>query len=125
MIRRLARSTDRQHGFTIIELMVTMLILGVLVGIVVMTMAISRTKAQQASCKANLRIIVDAIAQYQAIHEGALPPTLDVLVDEHYIKENFSWTCPSGDYGSQSGDYRKYYNPETGQTSCPRPDHNL
>lgn len=98
MIRRLARSTDRQRGFTIIELMVTILILGVLVGMVMMTMAISRTKAQQASCKANLRIIADAIAQFQTTHEGTLPATLDVLVDEHYIKENFSWTCPSGDY---------------------------
>jgi prepilin-type N-terminal cleavage/methylation domain-containing protein len=51
------RGRAGQAGFTLVELMVTLLILGILVGIVVMTMSVSRSKAQQAACKANLRTL--------------------------------------------------------------------
>lgn len=107
--------------------MITLLILGILVTIVVMTMAVSKSKAQQAACKGNLRTIDSAVQQYVTIHAetdpSALdipyPPDLNVLLDEQYIKGSFNWMCPSGQY-----DYRVYYDPKTGQTSCPRPDHN-
>jgi prepilin-type N-terminal cleavage/methylation domain-containing protein len=114
----------RQQGFTIIELMIVLLILGILVGMVVMTMEVTRAKAQQAACKANLKIITDAVAQYQAVHNGANPPTLDTLATDSFIKSSFKWICPSGNLGAQSGDYRDYYNPATGETSCPRKNHN-
>lgn len=90
-----------------------------------MTMAVSKSKAQRAACQANQRIIADAIIQYQALHDGAYPPNLDVLVDEQYIKDSFNWTCPSGNYEAQSGDYLKYYDPAAGQTSCPRPNNRI
>ena len=121
------RKTGAQDGFTLIELLITFLILSILVSIVVMTMMVSKNRAQRAACKANLRVIVDAITQYQSIHDGEIPPNLNTLVDgpEPYIKPSFKWTCPAGDYGSESGDYRTYYNSTTGETSCPRVDHNL
>ncbi len=126
--REPGRNNRRQQGFTIIELMIVLLILGILVGIVVMTMTVSRSKAQQAACKANLKTIEDAVHVYMSAH-GQFPPDLDALVNQpdpkdNYIKSSFKWMCPSGDYGSQSGDYRTYYNSTTGQTSCPRPNHN-
>ena len=124
MTRLLGRKAARRDGFTIVELLITMLILGILVTIVVMTMTVSRTKAQQSACKANLRIINDAVVQYQSMHGGNFPPNLTILVDEGYIKTSFKWTCPAGKYGDASGDYRDYYDPATGNTSCPRPDHN-
>ena len=116
---------ESESGFTVVELMITLLIIGILVGIVVMTMAVSRSKAQQAACKANLRTIFSAISQYQAIHGGDYPPNLDVLITENYLKSNFNWKCPSGPLDHQSYDYRDYYDPTTGQTSCPRANHNL
>ncbi len=119
-----ARAADREEGFTILELMVVCLILAVLVSMVVMSMALSKGKAQEASCKANLRVIEGAIQQYMCTHDGNPPPDLDTLMEEGYLKSNFKWTCPSGDYGVMSGDYRDYYDPSSGQTSCPRPEHN-
>lgn len=121
---RLGRGTRNQQGFTIVEMMITLLILGILVGIVVMTMLVSKTRAQQAACKANLRIIDGAIQQYSSIHEGVYPPDLNTLMDQSYIKGDFKWMCPSGNYDLTSGDYRDYYDPAAGQTSCPRPTHN-
>lgn len=120
------KNNKQQQGFTIVELMIVMLILGILVSIVVMTMQVSKSKAQQAACKANLRVISDAITQYEAAHSGQSPPTLDTLVTDSppYIKSSFQWKCPAGDFGLQSGDYRDYYDSSTGETSCPRKNHN-
>lgn len=118
-----------QDGFTFIELLIVFLILSILVSIVVMTMMVSKSKAQRAACKANLRIIADAITQYRSIHDGETPPDLNILAQDGYIKASFKWTCPMGPYGTEpdSGDYRnlKYYNSSTGETSCPRADHNI
>lgn len=108
-----------EKGFTLVELMITMLILGILVGIVVMTMTISKSRANEATCKANLRTIFEAISRYQVQNEGAYPDQLQDLVDDGFIKDTFSWTCPAGTY-----DYRDYYDSDTGHTSCPRPSHN-
>ncbi len=113
-----------QAGFTIVELMVTILILSILVGIVVLTMSFSRGRAQESACKANLRTIYDAVTVYQSLHDGDKPLSLDDLATEGLIKSSFSWTCPAGDLDGQSGDYRNYYDPATGHTSCPRSSHN-
>lgn len=118
------RYLSEERGFTLLELMVTMIILSILVGIVVATMALTQQRAEQSACKMNLRVIFDAITQYNVIHTGEYPADLDVLVDEGYVKKNFSWQCPSGDDGTLSGDYRTYYDSLTGHTSCPRPNHN-
>ena len=117
-------NVSEASGFTIVELMITILILGVLITIVVMTMTVSRSKAQEAACKANLRTIIEAVNQYQAIHTGELPPNLNVLVEDGYLKSSFNFECPAGDVGTISADYRTYYNATTGETSCPRPSHN-
>lgn len=118
------RFISKDKGFTLLELMLTLVILSILVGIVVMTMVLTQQRAEQAACKMNLRVIYDAITQYNIVHTGEYPPNLDVLIDEKYIKDNFSWKCPSGDYDTVPGDYRDYYDSLTGHTSCPRPNHN-
>ncbi|MBN1289351.1 MAG: prepilin-type N-terminal cleavage/methylation domain-containing protein [Actinobacteria bacterium] len=112
-----------EKGFSIVELMITLLILSIIIGIVLMTMVVTQRKAEQASCKMNLRTLYNAINQYSALNNGEYPASLDILVEEKYLKD-FDWKCPSGDYGSISGDYRVHYNKVTGHTSCPRPDHN-
>ncbi len=108
-------------------MMITLVILGILVGIVVLSMMVSKTKAQESSCKANLRIIESAIQQYCSLHDGELPDPLYILSDEGYIGRNFDWTCPAGDYKGKSGDYgdKHNYNPKTGEVTCPHPGHQI
>ena len=72
-----------------------MLILGILVGIVVMTMSISRRKAKESACRANLRTLIDGLILYKSTHDGAYPALLEHLAPD-YIKGSFDWTCPSG-----------------------------
>lgn len=131
-MKSIRRAISKQSGFTLVELMITMLILGILVTIVVLTMSYSRSRAQEAACKANLRTIFEAISVYQSVHESQYPPDLDTLLGDpldrinkpEYIKPSFTWMCPSGDLGTTSGDYRTYYRAATGHTSCPRASHN-
>ena len=121
---RFSRKGPHDHkGFTIVELIITCAILGVLVTVVVLTTLISQDRSQQAACKANLHMISDALRVYKVAH-GSYPASLNALVTDGQIKPGFDWTCPSGNLGTTSADYRKYYNQTTGTVSCPRASHN-
>ena len=121
---RFSRKGPHDHkGFTPIELMITWAILGILVTLVMLTMLISRNRAQQAACKSNLRNLYDALKVFELAH-GTYPAAPDDLVTDGQIRSSFSWTCPSGDLGTTSGDYRNYYTQSTGEISCPRASHN-
>ena len=89
-MKSIRRAISKQSGFTLVELMVTLLILSILVTIVFLTMSFSRSRAQEAACKANLRTIFDAISVYQSVHEGQFPPDLDQLVTDSLIKSSFT-----------------------------------
>lgn len=119
MTRWRGRKANGDGGFTIIELMVTLLILSILVTIVVMTMTISRRKAKQSACKANLRTLLDSIMLYKSANDGEAPADLEDLAPD-YIKSSFDWMCPSGNH-----DYRDNYDPATGTVTCPEPGHEL
>jgi len=70
---RFSRKGPHDHkGFTPIELMITWAILGILVTIVLLTMLISRNRAQQAACKSNLRNLFDALKVFELAH-GTYP----------------------------------------------------
>ena len=53
-------------GFTLVELMVVLLIIGILVAIAIPIYNKTQAEAQKKSCQANLRTIDGAIAQYRA-----------------------------------------------------------
>jgi len=121
---RFSRKGPHDHkGFTTVELMITCAILGILVTIVVLTMLISRDRAQQAACKSNLRNLFDALKVFELAH-GSYPASPDDLVTDGQIRSSFNWTCPSGDLGTTSGDYRNYYTQSSGEITCPRAGHN-
>lgn len=86
------RSTE--SGFTLIELMVVVLILGVIVAISIPTYVGAQVKSRDAACKHNLRTVDGAIAAYRAAN-----PDDSVLMDwgklaPMYLKEQPD--CPGG-----------------------------
>lgn len=74
---------DRQ-GFTLIELMVVVSVLGILSAISVPTLSRTLHKARESAIKANLRVLRGAINMYVA-DNGTYPTDLNRLVTAGYI----------------------------------------
>ncbi len=81
-----------EGGFTLVELMIVVLIIGILVSIAVAVYAGSRANSERAACQANLRTIDSAIAPYY-VENGSYPATVAQLVPV-FIKEEPH--CPAG-----------------------------
>lgn len=86
------------EGFTLVELMVVVLIIGILVAIAVPMFMASKSSAQGKTCFANQREIEGAVQTYQAAN-GSLPAagTVDsshVLIAGGYLKK--PPMCPVG-----------------------------
>jgi prepilin-type N-terminal cleavage/methylation domain-containing protein len=92
------RPPTRRAGFTLIEILIVVVILGILAVIVIPQVAGASVEAVKASLKSQLKIISDNVEVYRVNNAGRLPvddPTLPlgaagswgVLVSESYMKE--------------------------------------
>ena len=106
------RLTDCRHnpgsceaGFTLIELMIVMLIIGVLAGIAIPSYLSSLKNAREAVLKEDLHVMRQAIDSYTMDKERA-PQSLDDLVQNGYLKTipedpmthtNSTWTTTTDD----------------------------
>jgi general secretion pathway protein G len=85
------RATTERHtgasdgGFTLIELMIVIVVLGILAGITIFGVGAFRSDARNAACRTDVRTLLTANAAYAAQHDGASAHTAQVLVDEGYI----------------------------------------
>lgn len=128
---------NREHGFTLIELTVVVLILAVLVMIAIPVYSLARDVAWRSSCRANLRILNGGLQIYKA-QNGSFPVCTKYTWDDtsdyagtiidpdydqddlvpYYIKQPIA--CPKG------GTYT--YDPTVDLTTefvkCSYPEHN-
>ncbi len=95
----------REHGFTLVELMIVMLIIGVLAAIAIPSYTASIRNAREATLKMDLQVMRQAIDSYTMDKEKA-PQSLDDLVQSGYLKEiprdpvtqsNSTWVTDSDD----------------------------
>ena len=80
----------KQEGFTLIELMIVILIVGILVGIASPIYFAARSSSEEKVCKANLRMLKNSAAIYQATN-GVHPADVSDLVPLHLEAEPI---CP-------------------------------
>jgi prepilin-type N-terminal cleavage/methylation domain-containing protein len=108
------KSNYNEKGWTLIELIVSLLVLSILIGIVVTAFAYSRQHAEDVACQANLRTIRKQIYFYEK-DNTSFPAALDDLKPE-YLRESIRFKCSRSHL-----DYT--YDPNTGELSCPYPPH--
>ena len=78
MICKLRSKMMNQKGFTLIELMIVVAIIGILAAIAIPLYANVQSRARVAKVQADLRTLASAVSMYQA-HTGALPTGLTDL----------------------------------------------
>jgi len=79
------RAKTRQDGFTLLELLVVMTIIGILAAIAVPSLRDSPKRAREATLRADLFTFRSIIDQYKG-DKGDYPPTLDILVKDAYMR---------------------------------------
>jgi len=107
---RKAGTFARDDGFTLVELMMVILIIGILVGIAVLSFAYTLGASKEAACKANLKILRGQVNFYYDKNRAYPASLLDLV--PNYVEANNGLNCP------QTGD-PYIYDPDTGRISCP------
>ncbi|MBN2026778.1 MAG: prepilin-type N-terminal cleavage/methylation domain-containing protein [Actinobacteria bacterium] len=104
---------NKDDGFTFLELMIVVGIIGVLVTIAVLSFAFSISASKKTACSANIKTIRKQLHTYYTSYRE-YPPSLQDMVPE-YIDSEKCLSCPD------SGE-AYVYDDETGEVYCPYHD---
>ena len=75
-----------EEGFTLVELMVVMLIIGILAAVAIPSFVAAIKSAKESALKEDLHVMRDAIDSY-TMDKNKAPQSLDDLVQSGYLKE--------------------------------------
>jgi prepilin-type N-terminal cleavage/methylation domain-containing protein len=87
-------NTSRKSGFTLVEIMIVVAIIGLLAAIAIPNFVRARTQSQKNACINNLRQIDGAIQQWALETKAASAATVSFGNIKDYLKN--SVMCPSG-----------------------------
>ncbi len=93
-----------RNGFTLIEILVVVVLLGVLAGIVVPKFSSATLESQTTVLRRDLQTVRTQIALYQHYHNGALPAGPGET-EEDFVRRMTKQTDLAGDPGTEFGPY--------------------
>jgi len=99
------RMFKKDEGFTLVELMVVVLIIGILVAIAIPVFNAASASARRSACISNLRTLDGAVEQWKAASPTNDPGTWDIVAAKAaltpYVQDiNSATTCPLGTGGT-------------------------
>lgn len=109
------RKKPHTLGFTLIELMIVIAILGVLVAILVPSFQRARAQGVLTACQSNLKNIATAVELYSVDNEHRYPVALSDIVPKYFVKMP---TCPSESIDTYSTSYMTSTGPDTYTIFC-------
>jgi prepilin-type N-terminal cleavage/methylation domain-containing protein len=92
--------TSRKSGFTLVEIMIVVAIIGLLAAIAIPNFVKARTTAQKNACIANLKQIDGAKEQWALENKKTQGDAVDSTAVNAYLKNSQAPACPAnGTYG--------------------------
>lgn len=88
MLKKLRKMLKKQEGFTLVELMIVVVILGILAGIGVQQYANVQERAKKAADEANRKVLTNATNMWLILGPGPKPPEGDPPPTEYDYKLN-------------------------------------
>ncbi len=92
-------NTSRKSGFTLVEVMIVVAIIGLLAAIAIPNFIKARTNSQKNACIASMKQIDGAKATWALENKknnSDTPGTSDLYGSAAYIRASTALTCPSG-----------------------------
>ena len=104
MINRLVEKKRQEEGFTLIEMLIVVIILGILAAVVVFGVATFREDSVENACVTDAKSVETAAAAYKA--KTGSTPTMANLTSGDYLKQapNTSKTAAGEDYWIDTSD---------------------